>query len=90
MSRKGQKKRKDDLCDPSLGKKQRSIAMTSLEQYHDFLIATFPGVINAVLDQLEHDIPEDVKVIRDEPFSEKSEPEQLGFMIGDYDVLINI
>ena len=71
MSRKAQKKRKDDLCDPGLEKKQKSIAMTSLKEFHDYLTDTVRPKINAILDTLECDLPEGVTMVRDEPLSKE-------------------
>lgn len=71
MSRKAQKKRKDDLCCPGLEKKQKSIAMTSLKEFHDYLTDTVRPKIDAILDTLERDLPEGVTMVRDEPLPKK-------------------
>ena len=65
---------------PDLEKKQRPIASTALKTYYERLVTKATERINVILEHLERRLPEDTKLVRDEPLPSESEPEQPGFV----------
>ncbi len=75
---------------PDLEKKQRPIASTALKTYYERLVTKATERINVILEHLERRLPEDTKLVRDEPLPSESEPEQPGFVDASQGPMIRI
>lgn len=85
------KKELSDRSDgPCLERKQRPIAATALQNYYERSMTKAIERINVILENLKRRLPEDLKLVRDEPLASESESEPPGFVDASQGPMIRI